>query len=656
MEGDINDLLHLGDLVSIEDTSTALSVTAQSTLAEDDIPLFRDIPLTNMQEWCMGRIAEHRAHIRRLREASGPAVRDSISETKSHIRALRSQYNASAPINYYLPPEVLMEVFAGVHPAMTSRPHIPVLRVCRYWRTLLFKTPQFWANLLSLPTLYSRNPIWRRSRFKAALELSAPRDLTLSLSFWALDIDIPLPHASRIASLSLRLQSDLESTQQLLEQRLTGLTNLVIFEAWTSWLQPLTLYFHQYPNIRSLRLDVALFYSSVVPCTSILHLKLTRCMIRPLDAGSSIRPLRALHDALRLFPNLETLSLTYSLWEGSFNREPPELTKTVYLPRLCRVEIEDVPSYIPQLLSHLAFPSTTALILYPAYRYPSERHQAVAAPVFPNMGPSPPPADAEIGLHLDFWTSLTPNHYHQGIARWETHGEGVRPVCVTLAGAERALEPVAHFNRELVRTLAPAPARGLTALTASGIRTQTGDSRACEYWTAFLPDLPGLRRLVCTKGGVTRDFLEVLGRPLPESGEFPCPCLEQVELVWNLPDTNIRVLEFDMEEEDCDGGTSRYHDVGCPSLGSREVVTAVGTLCDTARECLAARAGHCGSIRKLSVALFGANGGRVDLWEWEVALVERQLRDRLGWLVGDVAFVDRVHYQPCAQRRWINLN
>ena len=350
----------------------------------------------------MGRITEHRAHIRHLREVSGPAVRTSISETKSHIRALRFKYNAFASINYSLPPEVLMEVFADVHPAMTSRPHVPVLRVCRYWRTLLFKTPQFWANLLRLPILYSRNPIWRRGRFKSALELSAPRDLTLSLSFWALDIDILLPHAHRIASLSLRLESDLESTKNLLEQRLPGLTNLVVFEAWTSWLQPLTLHFHQYPNIRSLRLDVDLSYSSIAPCTSLLHLKLTCCMICPLDADSSVRPLLALHDALGLFPNLETLSLTYSLWEGGFHREPPELTKTVYLPRLCRVEIEEVPSYIPQLLSHLAFPSTTALILYPAYRFSWERHRVVAAPVFPDMGPSPPPADAEISLYLNF--------------------------------------------------------------------------------------------------------------------------------------------------------------------------------------------------------------------------------------------------------------
>ncbi|KAM5530240.1 hypothetical protein V8D89_016092 [Ganoderma adspersum] len=635
MEGDIGDLLHLGDLASLEDTSTAaFSVIgaecylSQMKAADTEIG------------WCLGRIAEHRAHIRRLRDVYGPAAHNVIWETKACIRALRFEYNAWAPINRYLPPEVLMEVFANVHPAMTPQRRVPVLRVCRYWRRLVLKTPHFWANVLSLPIL---------KRFTAALSLSAPRSLTLSLPFWSLDIvDALLPHAGRIASLTLRLGSGLEYTQQLLERRLSRLRRLIILDDWVTWDEPLTLYFHQYPDIRSLRLDITLFYSSVVPCASLLHLKLTHCVIRTQDTKSYIPSLRALHDALELFPNLETLSLTYSLSEGHPSGNPPELTKNVHLPRLRRVEIEDIPVYIPRFLSHLAFPSTTILILQPAYQLATER--PVTAPVFPGINPtSPTPANAGLSLYLDFSTSVPPQHHSKGIARWETRGGGPHPVRVTLPGAAHALATIAHFTRELVRTLAPAPSRGVTVLTVGGTWAQRDAGElhlsAREYWTAFLPNLAGLRRLVCTTDRATRDLVDVLGRPLPRRGgalefTFPCPGLADLALVWDLRGADGPCLEPFVEGGRCDEGTREH-----AGRLSRKVVAALVALCGTLGACLAARAGRCERIRRLSVALGGVCGESTDGQGWEGALklVEKQLREGLGPLVGEVAVVDRVN-------------
>ena len=74
--------------------------------------MIKEVPPTETQEWCLARIAEHLDHIRRLREAYGPTARDLVLKTKAHIRALRSEYTAAAPINRLLPPEVLTEVFS----------------------------------------------------------------------------------------------------------------------------------------------------------------------------------------------------------------------------------------------------------------------------------------------------------------------------------------------------------------------------------------------------------------------------------------------------------------------------------------------------------------------------------------------------------------
>ena len=615
-----------------------------------------NVPPTRRQEWCIARITEHRAHIRRLRDVYGPAAHNAISETKSHIRALRSEYNAWAPINRQLPPEVLMEVFANVHPAMTRQRRVPILWVCRYWRKLVLKTSHFWASILSLQILYSKNLEWFRSRFTTALALSAPRSLILSLPFWSLDAaDALLPHAGRITSLTLHLRSDIESThQQLFEQRLPGIRHLAFLNDYWNDSEPFTLH----PNVRSLRLNIALFSASAAPCASLVHLKLIHCVIRTRDNNRVVRPMRALHDALGLFPNLETLSLAHSLSEGRASGEPPELTKNVHLPRLRLLEMEDIPIYIPRFLSHLTFPSTTILILQPASRLSTEI--LVTAPVFPGINPSSPtPANAGLSLYLDFSTSGPPHYYPRGIVRWETHSGGLRPVRVTLPGAAHALDTVAHYTRELVRALAPAPSRGVTVLTVAGnsVQREAGGLHlsAREYWTAFLPNLAGLRRLVCTTNRITQDLIDVLGRPLPRRGAalestYPCPGLADLAVVWDLRGASadgppLEYFAMEAPEGFCDsesnGGSRRAEHAG---RLSREVVTALVMLCADLGACLAARAGRCGRIRRLSIALEGVGGGSADGQGCEGAfkLAEKQLREGFGPLVGELIVVDRV--------------
>ncbi|PIL23450.1 hypothetical protein GSI_14761 [Ganoderma sinense ZZ0214-1] len=465
--------------------------------------------------------------------------------------------------------------------------------------------------------------------------------------------------------------SDIESIKRLLEQHMPRLRDLIVLDCSRHWRDPpLTLCFHRYPNIQSLQLGLSLYYySTAAPCASLRHLELTRCTMRPWPTCGYVPSLRSAHDALELFPNLETLTLIHSLSEGDWFGELPKLKKTVHLPRLRRLEIKDTPIYIPYFLSHLLFPSTTSLVLAPDYRLAFE--DPLSVPVFPGINPSPAP-DAELSLYLDFFYSSDPSLLSpEGLARWETHGSDARPVCVTLTGAARRLDPVAHFTRELVRALARPPGRGVASLTAKGTWARSPGKRhpllllsAREYWTAFLPDLAGLRRLACAGHGATRDFIDVLGQRLPQpacgggggtAGEFPCPRLAELALVWDVPTEACFELERDglwvraarggghvQGSGDESGSGSAGHGEGYPSQVGRVFAAALGELCDALGVCVTERAGLCEPIRKLSVELRGSYGWDLHVEQWQAALVEGKLRDVLGHLVGEVVVVDEV--------------
>ncbi|PIL27009.1 hypothetical protein GSI_10148 [Ganoderma sinense ZZ0214-1] len=149
----------VGDLALPEGTFAeehnldAVARTDQRHLADKDRVALSQLAPDQVQEWCLSRIAHYHHHNGILRKGYGGLARNAISKNKSHMRALHTAYNDAAPIHRRLPPEVLVEVFSRVQPVVTvvRRLRIPLLGICRYWRRLLFITPRFWANILSLP-------------------------------------------------------------------------------------------------------------------------------------------------------------------------------------------------------------------------------------------------------------------------------------------------------------------------------------------------------------------------------------------------------------------------------------------------------------------------------------------------------------------------
>ena len=564
---------------------------------------------------------------------------------------------------------MLIEVFSNVHPSVLYSWRLPILHVCRYWRSLVLKTPQFWANLLTLRKWHAPKFNWRIGRFTAALALSSPVDLTLSLPFGSLYevVNIMASHANRLAFLKI---TSICGTRRLLEQYMPRLRDLVIIDR-SSWGPYLTLYFQRYPTIGALRLGLTIFYSLTVPCTSLHHLELSRCAMHALEARtsrgySSLPSMRSVHDALDYFPNVETLILIRALFErhGYGSRDHPELTGTVHLPRLRRLKIaEDGPIFVQRFLSHLAFPSTTSLVLELNPRFGISYADLVPSPVFPSTNPSAsgaPDDDSNLSTSISLFLGLLSSEVLP--LHWRMYNEGTRPVHITLNAAARDLDTTTRFIHELVRALAPA--RGVTALTAQGPVQRSPDNirfhdSVREYWATFLPDLDAeLRRLVCMTGETTKDFLRLLGKPLVRSGEFPCARLKDLVLVWALP----REACVELQLEDSDGGEqseacgdaeelregaasqdaeegAEYH-----QTLDTEVAASLRELCDALRACLAERAGLCEPIQRLSVALRRSHRwyAYFKMLDWQVALVERQLQDALRHLVGEVAVVDEV--------------
>ncbi|PIL27003.1 hypothetical protein GSI_10142 [Ganoderma sinense ZZ0214-1] len=666
-----SDLLHLGDLSLSQDAMfcqqhilDAVGRADQRFLAGEDSVALSQLGPGEVQEWCLSRITEYHNQNRLLRERYGAVARNAISKNKSHIRAIRTAYNDAAPIHRYFPPEVLIEVFSHVHPAtLMPRPRVPVLGVCRYWRRLLLHTPRFWANLLSLPSWKSWNTKYHDhvGRFGAAMALSAPQRLTISIPYcFAFIADILASHAARLSSLRVgRTLYDVASVAQVLEQDMPLLTHLaILYQPCFGKVPTFTLNLSSYPKLRILEFEGAHFYTPGAPCTSLRHLKLKHCTIQPPPSDSTLRSLCAVHNALRLFPNLETLSLVHSLSEDDpygYLRPLPELTETIHLPCLRHLELEDIPPSISLFLSHLMFPSTTALVLEPTDILPWSR-RPLSSPFFPGINPSPSDPSAERNAELNLCLYLRGARDDEKVARWETRGDGVRPMRVTLSTRSSAylrhndddtVALVTYFSREIVAVLFPRPVPA-TALGVTSLTVQRFTYFPRSAWEQLLRELPALRRLECASGGTADTLVKILGNhsePPDEGTGFLCTRLAELALGWYIPYCTSELGQPE-DRGEWEGLLPLQDNNSAERVDSESPLAAalLSHFCETLRRCLAARAGHCEPIRKLSVSLPREHdypmSGVVE--EWQVTLVEQRLRCALGHLVPEIVVAAEV--------------
>ncbi|RDX53550.1 hypothetical protein OH76DRAFT_1399475 [Lentinus brumalis] len=140
--------------------------------------------------------------------------RDMIKRHQDYMIALSTIHNAASPIHALLPPELLINIFA-ILPIEDLRDARLTL-VCRRWRDLLLRTPEFWANLLAV----IRHQDIKDDFLATMSQRSYPRRLSLNMGIKLLQAPQFAPHLIRISSLRVDVIGGwYERLHELLKQR-----------------------------------------------------------------------------------------------------------------------------------------------------------------------------------------------------------------------------------------------------------------------------------------------------------------------------------------------------------------------------------------------------------------------------------------------------
>ncbi|TFK92551.1 hypothetical protein K466DRAFT_217680 [Polyporus arcularius HHB13444] len=184
--------MHEENPVTPDESHMAHSSCGPRPLPPDDLALFSGLPPHKIPAVADARIQ---------------AYRTMIEDINGYIAQLTDIHNAAITLHATLPREVLMNVFRHVYPTCPS--DIRITHVCKLWRDLIHRTPEFWVNMLAVSAVTSHlgHNIDSDSPMSllSFIELSSPMpyklDIQTELSFLT---KIP-SHTSRICSLSWEL-------------------------------------------------------------------------------------------------------------------------------------------------------------------------------------------------------------------------------------------------------------------------------------------------------------------------------------------------------------------------------------------------------------------------------------------------------------------
>ncbi|KAI0647780.1 hypothetical protein C8Q79DRAFT_905688 [Trametes meyenii] len=311
-------------------------------LPAQDMHAIRGLSPLEIQQWTLARAKDY----------------------EEYIRALRSVYNAAAPIHCRLPAEVLMYIFGSVDPHNLKV--LKLLHVCRLWRAILLKTPEFWAKLFTLVGVWDRP-----DALQAVLKYSGHRTITAERVPAAAILSSSLkPHLDRISSLNVVVRNNqFRKLYRLLRTgHFRGLDSLrlvsvdpaipspAVYDERTGLCADADL-----PHLRRLELSVRFvdhrLAASSVEFLSVLSGDSTYTSSPPEFISSPEAILRTLE---RCAPSLEVLTIELALpptgWATVAERTP------VHLPRLREISIEGRSTHpAGALLGAITFPPSASL-------------------------------------------------------------------------------------------------------------------------------------------------------------------------------------------------------------------------------------------------------------------------------------------------------
>ncbi|KAI0640452.1 hypothetical protein C8Q79DRAFT_453508 [Trametes meyenii] len=306
--------------------------------------------------------------------------RQRIAQIERFTYALQYVHYSASPLHTALAPELLMEIFRHLGPQREA--DIRVTHVCRYWRALLHKTPQFWAVLLSACH-------WRRDtdqdhpcHISTLIKRSSPCPIDLWLP------DYPNPsilvalkdHLSCLVSLSLDItclhaynNERSNALRQFLELPIPSLRILAIRRdhpltyPHAGRLQLHNLNANQYPALHTISLWCAALFIPALASPVLRHVEICElCNLYGiyLDDGACTT-MASLLDRLRPCSSLKTVKLS---WCGVralqvLRDSPSAHTPPVGLPNLQICHIEDECHVVRSILEHIIIPARGQIIL-----------------------------------------------------------------------------------------------------------------------------------------------------------------------------------------------------------------------------------------------------------------------------------------------------
>ncbi|RPD56512.1 hypothetical protein L226DRAFT_253803 [Lentinus tigrinus ALCF2SS1-7] len=278
-----------------------------------------------------------------------------------------------------LPPETLMYIFVHTRPTLTHFDWVRnIMVVCRRWKSILVRTPQFWADLIgdSSWDLYgftSERPsaeIWPRFTFAVSHSGTLPLYLYLTCVD-AQAVDFLIPHRCRIATLAVSQKSPSVSLARFISAPFPILGRLSLASVHVGMQRP--DFIDQVPYAR---IDPALLpglcslelpgrhFAQVGPFRSLRHLTLMEC--RWLDwcsCSNQSSTLSGILDALEQCQQLETLALRGLPDTDTDDSDLRAVGRVVRLAGLRDLHIEDTPRSVVAFFDHLVIPATTSLYL-----------------------------------------------------------------------------------------------------------------------------------------------------------------------------------------------------------------------------------------------------------------------------------------------------
>ncbi|RPD59302.1 hypothetical protein L226DRAFT_614125 [Lentinus tigrinus ALCF2SS1-7] len=444
-----------------------------------------------------------------------------IKEYTNRIRSLKSVYNAGAPISRKLPREVLAEIFVNLyHREYSWDVEIKYLHVCRLWRHLILRTPAFWVNMLSrhrsMHIPHSHQEPRGLRHFELFLRLSRAKNLTLSLeTIPPVLLRTLQPHISRISSLSVALAeySDLVSLNHLIQGGMPVLEHLGVTHSpyFPETIPDLAISRETHPRLRSLALPFeALGLACLDNDLRSLEVSQCRCIQCRHIVEQGNQP--TLSKVLELCPSLRRLKIKniLHLWGP--------LDRTVALPALSELIIEEHRGDLGSFLAHMTYPRTCAVHLG------TSAHTTLRACLPPNPDSWPQITEVdEVRFSSDFdgWSVLTAS------------ARGDKRLRVGMHAKTTQLGAVAELSQLFT------PATRVTSLTIDP-RDYPFMRKSDDPGTVFCDILAAFPHLTHLDiGGYDgRRVMPLLTETSAEGLRY-CPSLKELQFVWYYGDDEL---------------------------------------------------------------------------------------------------------------------